>query len=952
MNLKENLLEYFNQKEVPDELDPELLPSFVKPKTVLKKSVSTASAKAPATLKNQEDFHTAPENASPKIHLYQEKEDKKSPDETIPEKPQKISLHSNNYYTSEQSEQPNKYSSESHGESHEKASEEHLEIGASAFIKVVFYHKLTRKEFLNLLGNTKISNHIFQQIESNPGLTVKELINILESSSLTSDDYKRLIIVAERTAQLKKDAVEKLQTESSDKKEYSTPSPIAPALSSKPKINLNELTSPKTQEMHPIKEHTPDRAATNEFSLGVDDDDDDTDKFESGRDQYIKSKDSEGDEKNEKEKPKRKLLFGGVSEDDEVPDDFDEDEIDKNEKNKSNKTQKNHDRLKKRGEDYDDDDDDEYGDEEKPRSNKGKFIIAAVGALVLICLAFGIHYFMTGSLLPNFKPAEEEIELSEQIIFDKLTLKSDSAIKEYNPDPQYTIGGIAPENPIKHAITTDRRLMYIRDNSLYIFELIGGQAEQLYVRSYPSEVRLLGLVQTNEGIAVISCNDGQPYNFVRTMEAQTQSSDAASAPQTVEDSVTRPETVVELLQKDAPENPANAVKYRLSGTLSDIFSLQDKLIILTDENIPQNCYKDDYATFMPYAVTSDGKKLCSKDNSYLSKNPRSRSITAVFSLNCRGDASVACMAGDLAKTAAVSEGLLYIGAGDRLVCLSCNEGLAEKGHYSFDGTFEDFSEISFYTDNATNEKSIRMTVQDETVSLIVLNYDFELVNHVKNLCNKEAAAATCFYNGQTYIVTETGVCYGIDANFENITGSTLKISSSKIYNFPGGGNAAIGIKITPTDENGKRTGIKVASIKLDGTESELSSAIINSKTVAKNSLDEYLSSPAETDLKFIGSKAVTDSENGVVVIPIIYFDGVSEVEMFAIYSVSSDGAFFVNGAPITEYDIRSKYTFALVKDDYVIAVTDKKIITAKASDGSIAAYCDIVSNPSGGYNYW
>lgn len=949
MNLKENLLEQFNQKEVPEELSPEYLAAFVKPKTVLKKSVLTDSAKEPsmassAILKMSADYRDDNESNSDKPHLYQEKGDEQVDIAEIPKRPQKIDLHYSNDTSSEGYDKPVE-------NTYEENSEEHSEIGASAFIKVVFYHKLTRKEFLNLLGNTKINNQIFQQIENNPGLTVKELINILEESSLTSDDYKRLIIAAERTAQLRNEAKEKLRTEGDERTEHRAPSPIAPALSSKPKINLNELTSPKTQEMHPIKEHEPDRASTNEFSLGTEEEED---KFKSGRDQYIKSKNSRSSEAvSKKEEPKRKLLFGGVSEDDDELDGLDEDEAEEKEKRKSKTDKKSRRRSRKNDEDFDDEyeeNEDFDEDEDKPRSNKTKFIIAGAGVLVLICLAFGIHYFTTGSLLPNFNSSKEEVEISEQVIYDKLSSKPDSLIKGYDPYPLYSIGGISSESPIKHAVTTDRRLIYIRDNSLYVFELIGGQAEQLYVREYPSDIRLLGLVQTNEGVAVISCNDGQPYEFVKTAEAETGADGTASAPQSVEDSVTRPETVVELLQSDAPENPANAVMYRLSGTLSNIYALQDKLIILTDENIPQNCYKNDYATFMPYALTANGKTLCTKENSALSDNPRGRSITAVFSLNCKGDASIACVAGDIAKTSVISDGMLYIGAGSKLVCLSCSEGLAQKGGYSFDGTFEDFSQIGFYTDSTSNEKTIRMTVQEETASLIVLNSNFELVNNVKNLCNKETAAATCFYNGQTYVVTDAGVCYGIDAEYHNITGSSVKISNSKIYTFSDNGKTPFGLRITPTDENGKRTGIKVSSVSTDGSETELNSVIINSKTVANNSLDEYLSSPAETELNYIGSKAVTDAGNGVAVIPIIYFDGVSEVELFAIYSVSSDGAFYINGS-VTEYDLRSKYTFALVKDEYVIAVTDKKIVTAKASDGSVAAYCDVEPEKGAAYDY-
>lgn len=894
MNFKKELLNYFEDTEIPAVLSPDKVSSFVKPRTMIKKAVETTDTeKVPQS--------AAADAGRTEVQTAKEEEDR---------------------VNSPQSD-----------------------MGASAFIKVVFYHRLSRNEFLSLLTNTKISEQSFREIKENPKLTVKGLIDILEKSPLTADDYNKLTISAERTAQLKAEAREKLKSEEPKSSSGVGASPIVPPTSSKPKLDLNKLTSPKTQEMPPIKPREEDRSRTNEFSIQG------KDKAEnkSGVKSITLTDDNGGNEREQqferKEKPKRKLLFGKNR--DEDFDDYDDtDDIDDYEEREEREYKK---RKKHKDDDEDDfDEDDDFDDdyEDKPRSNKGKFVAAAIGAVILIGISLGLRYYYTGSVLPHSnEPVQEEEKLTEDLIFDYVSDKSAAQLMGYNPDPAYTVGGIREENPLKQAIATEKRLVYISGNSLYIFEQIGGQTDQLDVRNYPADIKLLGLAETEKGIAVVTLNDGEPYTFIKTVENSEETGDEASQPETVSDSVTRAETVVELLDKDCPEKRASIVKYRLSGTLSRIFKEKSRLIVLTEENIPTNCSKEDYATFMPYVLTAEGRKLCSADNAIAFKDAQNSAFTAVFSLDFENETAIFCTAGSLAKASALNNGLLYLAAGDQLVQLAVEEGLREKNRYGLNGTFEDFSEICVSSDSGS-ERCIRVTFKEEGgAALAILDGELKLINEVKNLGNGEAASATCFYKDQTYIVTESGKFYGIDGNNQAITESSVKINNSSIYPLSLNENEPIGIKLTPTDENGKRTGLIVNTVKLDGTETEVSSTVISSKTVAKNALDEYLSSPAEKDIFTLGSKVAADNSSGIAVIPVTYFDGVSEVELFAIYTVMPDGSLSVNGS-VAQYDSYSKNIFTLVKGDYVIAVTDKRIITAKAENGNVTSYYDITPNDS------
>lgn len=916
MDFKDSLLNYFKKTEIPAALEPDKVFSFVKPRAVEKKAVEAVPI--PQAAKKAVTAELKKEETQPKPTLKTE-------------------------------------------EKEEKDVQTAQEVGASAFIKVVFYHKLTRNEFLTVLGNTKISAETFQEIKNNPGLTVKGLIDILEDSPLTDEDYKKLIIAAERTAKLKEETKEKLQSEEpkrTENKPAAPANPIVPPASSKPKLNLNELTSPKTQEMPPIKEHEPDLNRTNEFSLkGVEL------KADTAPDTAASSPKPEEEEEKE-EKPKRKLLFGkkkgedfdGDDEDiDLSEDDSDDFEEEKKKKKKRGKRKKDIEEE----DDFDDSDDipdkgseDELDDDEdEHRSNAGKFAAAAIGAVLLIGISFGLRYYFTGSLLPNIgtnDPAVDNIEVNEESIFDLISTKPAAQLSGYDPYPAYTAGGVRDESCLKQVIAAEKRLVYINGNSLYIFEQIGGQTAQLDVRNYPSDVTLMGLVETEKGIAVISENEGEPYSFVRTESPAEETGEQESAPQTVTDTVVRPETVIELLDRENPEKRTGIAKYRLSGLMSGIFKYSERLIVLTEENIPQNASKEDFVTFMPFVLTADGRKLCRAENSSVSKNSANSIITAVFALTFDNETAMACAAGDPVKAVTLCNGNLYLGTGDQLIKLAADGDLAEKGRYAVGGTFEEFSAIG--VDNTGGDQLVRATYKGEQgADLVVLNTDLELAGEVKSLGSGETAAATCFYKNQTYIVTESGTCFGVDGSNQVITESAVKITGSNIYPLSAGGNAQMGIKVTPVDENGKRTALTVSTVKLDGTEETLNSAAISSKTVAKNALDEYLSSPAESGAFAIGSKITDYGAGGVAVVPAVYFDGVSEVELFVIYNVTAEGNLSVNGT-VAYYDGYSKNIFSIVKGEYVIAVTDKRIITAKAENGSVTSYYEVEESDDV-YNY-
>lgn len=859
MDLKEEIIKYFEKTPIPAEISPDKVSTFVKPKFTEKKAMPAASEEPAAEKSGKAAPNTGTASGA-------------------------------------------KLASETETLANAAVFKEETGVKASDFIKVVFHHKLTGKEFLGILGNSKISNKAYQEIESNPGLTVKRLIEILEESPLTSDDYQRLIIATDRAAALKKEAQSRIGTEPSKP----AASPIVPPVSAKSKLDLTQLTSPKTMEMP-----APVSPKTNRIGpLPAETEEQNKNEAEKTSDKSEEQQEEQEQEENNKKRKKSrgvKLKFGENHDDDE---DYDDDKDDED----------------------DEDDDEEYDDDiPKKRSNKGKFIVAAISAIALIGISFGLRYYFTGSLLPIEKGEVEEIRLDEQGIFNTLSPLPLQQLSDFSEEQAYTVGGIGTQAVLKNVAATDRRLLYIRENSIYIFELIGGQLRQLEVRKYNAGIKILGMIETNKGIAVITSYEGDnySYSYVRPSENPEEAGTEVSG------SVKRPETVIELLDPDTPENRSLISVTRLSGSLTDIYKDSNRIIAVTSENLAEGAAAGDANTFMPYSVIGKEKKLCSAENILITDKPCYGTVSTVFSVELGGSVDIAGAAGGAVKASCLQNNILYIGHSNVLAEFDISQTAAIKGSCVIDGSFEDFSAIGVF------DGEIRATaLLNGSASLTVLDSELKQSSKISNLGNGEIPVATCFNGRDTFVVTETGICYGIDAENNVISESSLKVTNSKVYPL----NNTMGLKITPTDDGGKRTGIVVSTVKLDGTLSEIGSTVISSLTVAQNSLDEYISSPAETDIYTIGSQLNEDG-SGVLAVPVVYFDGVSEVELFVIYSVNADGTLSVSGN-VTDYDRRSKTVLAAVKNGFVIAVTDGRITTARSEDGSVVGYFDVSSNGS------
>ena len=853
MDLKSTLVGYFEETSIPSELAPDNIVSALQPRTSPKKTVETRNVpevKAPV-----------PQPVSAPAPAPEEEALSLPAAEPEPEKPA---------------------------------------IGASAFIKIVRHNHLTGNEFLGLLGNSKISNKAYQEIENNPDLTVKRLIEILDESPLTTADYEKLIVAVQRTAKLKEETRAKLDAAKSDPMPIAAPVPKPVPISETAAISAPVPTPVPvlTEEVEDIPAPAPKPIVPEPY----------------GR------KKAPWEETKSEGPVTPKLL----DEEDGDDDEFDED----------NEDEYGGEYLDKDGEEWDEEDD----EPKKKGSNRNKFIISAVAGLLLIALSFGLRWYFTGSLLPYSDVQAIELGLDESGIFEALS-GLPAAAPAHGENRSYNAGGLTEESPLLSSVMMNNRLIYYSDNTLYIFEKIGGQLDQLDVRKYDEGIEILGLLKLNSGAAVVTSYEGDEYSFSYVIPAESEEESDTS----VTAMVRRPETVIELLDGDNPENRSGIRLFGFSGSLAGLWIEGDRIIAVTSESLQENAAAQDAYSFMPYVYTpyvdaAENRLLCSAENVLVPEKIKFGSFVTVFSLDtAQGTVSSAAVAGGSEQLVSRSGNDLFIGQGELLVRYDISGDIAANGYCGLPGTVGDFSAVGVYGEE------IRITVAEEDSALLtVLDSELNTLSEVKNLGNGEVPVATCYNKNETYLVTEAGTLYGIDGENEPMTASTANITDADIYRW----SSDIGIRIDPLGDESLRSGVSVTAVSLDGSLSVLSTLEISSRTVAEQALDEYLSSPAETDISVLGASRA----DGVLVVPVVYFDGVSEVERFVICTLTEQG-FLSFGGSVCEYDRHSSLIFAAAESGVVIAVSGDRLVTARMEDAGIIGYFS-TKPAAGAYSYY
>lgn len=752
--------------------------------------------------------------------------------------------------------------------------EEHIALDAKMFIKVIKAEKISGKEFLELIGNSRISNEAYAEIEQNPQLTFNRLVEILEQSPLDETDYEKLLLAVKKRADAKKAALKQLEeaekktAEDAEKTRLEKEKALAAALAEREKQQAAES-------------EVTDDGFVMDKTIHVNITDEDRQEFsltQALREQHL-----------EPENEQEKLEY---ETDDGTDDDDEEDE----------------DEHYKRGDEFDDDDVYYEG------KNRPQIIVCFVLAAILAALSFGLRYYYTGSFLLTDKDAAavpDEIT-DESGVYNVLSALAEQPYIAEKTDENYYINFKA-EN--KSVLTDTARLngyVYLTwNNQLYMVKTISGKIN--YERTAPLPDGFVGMFTIGEKVAVVSAEENVTEAVEYWTEVTDEAGNVSSKSNTAE--ITRSRITIDFyngktLKKD--------YSYSQDGDLCSIFADENGIEIITSYSL-DNVIKEAAETFMPVYYVNGEKQNISAADIVVPTAPQYKAYALMGEIDAELNADCTAVLGgsDITARLTGSETYLLL-SGDKTNILRFTE---ENGKTVLNAQAAVDGKVTANDPLDSRNGIIRVVTSTESGTEInLLNQEMEVVSGVREIAAGKTCKGAAFDDRTVYVIAgdESGEqIYGFDTGsidspspLETITAS---IYSEKLAAF---GSDAVSVVAVP-DESGNRTGLKLTMYSTDGSLAEKYSTVISVGEWSK-----YLSSDAETDLSCL----VADYDSRTVILPIRYFDGISEIEKFLIYNCSdTDG--FTDAGEVVLYDVNSARHDAIIIDGVLYTIWSDRIIS-------------------------
>ena len=810
------------------------------------------------------------------------------------------------------------------------------EIDARMFIGIISAQHIKGGEFLQLMGNTRISNSAYREIEQNPNLTKERLITLLEESGLTTADYYKLLTAVkqrnghiahendsdtrsftpEESAELQKKENETVRAAAqpvptrANAEKAEKPEEIRPA---KPRV-IEPVDKPS--ESVPKENADPLSVTTILGSLGKE-----PEEVRPAKPRVIEPEDKPSESVPEKkaaeeppEQPYRPDFDASsialTTEIDEpiMPDEpvapakpkvLAPPEPPRVENPLVTEINENEDREKYKSNEFFYDD-----NAYEPGVNNGKIIFCAVCAVLLIAGSFGIRYAQTGSFVPTEKPAvstdspENSAEIDPSAIVtdddvkaavNKLTLRE----QKNNLDEYYS--GRAYENPLKNDVVEIGDVMYLySQNTLRAVELneenpaLIGEAELSengdFIGFTANEKYVYALFETaqseteRKGVSVAIYDE--KLNLLNTYKQDGSYDDILVGNETL--------TLFTLLNTFGEENALPS--YEFNG----------KSCILTREDIeiPENVAYNGFSVFG--TISADEVRAQAVLGGYDSYAVTSRD-------------SFTLLIPDFNKTYALKYRIIGLNAE-----LQSQESF--NGECFGKSCADSSGNIFVAYDSAAGCTKIQKKINGEYVS-------------IGSLGAGERLSGVSFSGDLVYIVTTSAdgaaTLYCGDTSGSALAEITPDPDAVYTHRLSGYKNDLIGL-LAIAGENGERTGLRLNVYGYDGKLEELYGTDITVDEKTAPEYARYLSGDAEKNSSFI---AVGD---GYVAVSCVYFDGVSEIERFLCFKDTGEG--FEAAADIMLFDIQSDYRCLSIRNGILYIVTDSTIVTVDIESGNATGY--------------
>lgn len=806
----------------------------------------------------------------------------------------------------------------------EAVTEKPKELDARTFINVITAQRIKGSEFLKLMGNTRISNTAYREIEQNPNLTKEKLIKLLEDSPLTSEDYVKVLTAVKQRSEMmsRKEEASRLHEQAglfSKTKREPEPAPETELSSNDTQSFTVSETIPKAPEPKIVS--APKPVPTQRKAP-------------------------------EKEKPASDIPPVALSQTDKPYNIFRDPEIDFSDDDEpdddtapipapkakpmaekpSEPAPEGTKREKYKGREYFIDDDVYY-----TGVNNGKLAFCAVCAVLLIAGSFGIRYLKTGSLLPSEAPIVTHTQpvekLPEEYLSNDDIYKAISMLETKVTDNKCDYYN-ASSKPYSEALTkdfaeTDDMFFIHKDGKILIYSLNSENPSIYSELSLNGEKEFLGFNVTPDNEIYVFYSDSYTETFNYVSHSENEEGETAFLSKMID--ITRPCVLIERYSK----NGALSYSYSQDGELRSVNISDNAVTVATAVNTAGDALKGFEKGYLPSFLFSK----YNNERTYIG----CEDITVPKEISYDGFTVIGKIGGNEARAHAILGGsngyVSFNGEKCTAIIPDKNKTIAVGFKYignSLTYESEEVYEGECIGSECINETGDVVTAYDsENGYTLVQKKSGEELISIGGIGVGERLKGVTYTDTRAYIITEGAEnedkLYSVDISGAELVAADAEQNSVYKEKLKGFGDDLIGLSVE-ADENGNR---KALSLKVYEYETEL-----KEKRSANITLDEktaaeyirYLSGDAEEN----NSRIAVDETNTLAAVSTVYFDGISEIERILCFK--DDGLTISECAELLLFDVRSDYRYLTIRGNILYIITDKSVITINAENGDPVGY--------------
>ncbi len=798
------------------------------------------------------------------------------------------------------------------------------EIDAKTFINVITAQRIKGSDFLKLMGNTRISNSVYREIEQNPDLTKERLVELLEQSPLTSEDYYKILTAVKKRNEMlsKKEEAQRKQEQaglfSINKKDETPKTPVEAPMTDTRAFAANDFEAVKSvaEEKPEAPAHIPEvkkpveeppkqrlepksadeeKPFTPKVRVRVDNEPDD------GEDEKINPF---SEARKPVPAPEKKAVVL-----------TDEPETGRREKYK--------------GREYFIDDDVYY-----PGVNNGKIIFAAVCAVLLIVGSFGVRYLLTGNPMPSDNPlpvinhTEEEKLPAEYLSNDDIY----TAISKLETAVTRTETGYyrADETAYSELITKDFAesgdYVYLYNKGKILVYNLNSENPSEYKEFAVDESReFLGFSAMGEKIYLFyadSYEESIPYTVTKTAEDGTTSAEELST------DIKRSRVTAECYDTDFN----SLYTYSQDGDFVNVRITDEALSLATALNTANGAVSGASGSYLPSYTFGEEKAYVNFD-----------AITVPDGISYNGFTVIGTVSGNEARVNAILGGQNgYVDfEGEKCTVIIPDKNKTFSETFRFVGSKLTPEASAVYTGECygtefINETGNVITAYDSVnkCTLVQKKVGEEFVT-VSGIGPSEALKGTAYTDKYAYIVTETAekraILYCVNISGAELTAAEADPNAVYDRKLRAYGDSLLGLNVE-VDQGSERTGLRLGVYDYEDGLKEKRSVRI---TMDENTAPEYIRY-LSADAEISNLRIAADETNSYIAMSTVYFDGISEIERMLCFK--DDGTELTATTDLLLFDIQSDYRHLTFRGNILYIITDSSVITVNPETGEPLGY--------------